>query len=161
MASIEAFTAKLMSLCIDCPQLPPNFNSGISRRRCSLNPWPPIKAPSRPLTLANTPHYLSPHSLSFHSYFSLAFSLFSPTLPTKPSMRTRAKNASSHPVASIMTPAQLAAVGIPQPKCPPKKPSKDQQIAALEEDLCMARELLQMVATSHPLYIVTMALLPT
>lgn len=148
MASIEAFTAKSMSPCIDCPRPPPNFNPGISKRRCSLNPWPLIKAPCGPLTLANTPRYLSPHLLSFHSSFSLTFSLFSPTPPTKPSMRTRAKNASSHPAASVMTPAQLAAAGIPQPKRPQKKPSKDQRIAALEEDLRMARELLQTVIAS-------------
>ena len=45
-----------------------------------------------------------------------------------------------------MTPAQLAAAGIPVPQSKnPKKPTKDQRIAALEEDLHITRELLQTV----------------
>ena len=108
----------------------------------SLVPWPSIKTPSGPSTVVNIPHYLS---LSSASLFALFF------LPTQPPMKTRAKNASKHPAAPDMTPAQLAAAGIPQPKRPQKKPTKDQRIATLEEDLRMARELLQMVSEFHPL----------
>ena len=61
-------------------------------------------------------------------------------------MKTHAQNATKHPAAPVMTLAQLTAAGIPQPKCPQKKLTKDQCIAALEEDLCMTRELLQMVS---------------
>ena len=111
--------------------------------RChSLVLWPAIKTLSGPSTFANSPHYLS---LSSASLLTLFF------LPTQPPMKTHAKNASKHPAAPDMTPAQLAAAGIPQPKHPQRKPTKDQRIAALEEDLRMARELLQMVSRSHPL----------
>ena len=82
-----------------------------------------------------------PHS---HSFIALTLSsLFS----TRPSMKTREKNKSKHPAASVMTPAQLAAAGIsqPQPARPRKKLTKDQWIAALEEDLCVTRELLETV----------------
>ena len=61
-------------------------------------------------------------------------------------MKTRARNAAKHPAAPVMTLAQLTAASIPQPKRPQKKLTKDQRIAALEEDLCMTRELRQMVS---------------
>jgi hypothetical protein len=62
-------------------------------------------------------------------------------------MKTRAGNKEKRPAASVMTPAQLAAAGIsdPRPKKPQKKPTKDQRIAALEENLRITRELLQTV----------------
>ena len=62
-------------------------------------------------------------------------------------MKTRTKNKSKHPAAPIMTPGQLAAAGIPQPQKRKRQPTKDQRIAALEEDLRATRELLQMVRT--------------
>ena len=63
-------------------------------------------------------------------------------------MKTRQKNKSKHPAAPIMTPGQLAAAGIPQPlKQPRWQPTKDQCIAALEEDLRLTRELLHVVLT--------------
>ena len=62
-------------------------------------------------------------------------------------MKTCEKNKSKHPAASVMTPAQLVAAGIsqPRPARPRKKLTKDQQIAALEEDLRVTRELLETV----------------
>jgi hypothetical protein len=62
-------------------------------------------------------------------------------------MNTRAKNKLAHPAACVMTPAQLSAAGISQPqqKRPRKKQTKDQQIAALQEDLRATQELLQTV----------------
>lgn len=67
-------------------------------------------------------------------------------------MVTRAKNKTTHPAACVMSPAQLAAAGIPAPplKRSQKKPTKDERIAALEEDLRATRELLlQTVFTSR------------
>ena len=96
------------------------------------------------LVIANVPLYLSLYSLSplLHSH-----SLSYPYLPPMP--KTRAKNKSTHPAAPVMTPAQLAAAGISQPsKKPRKKQTKDQIIAALEEDLRATRELLQTVFRS-------------
>ena len=61
-------------------------------------------------------------------------------------MKTHARNTTKHPTAPVMTLAQLTAAGIPQLKHPQKKLTKDQRITALEEDLCMTRELLQMVS---------------
>ena len=63
-------------------------------------------------------------------------------------MKTRPKNKSKHPAAPIMTPGQLAAAGIPQPPKQKRQPTKDQRIAALEEDLRATRELLRMVCAS-------------
>ena len=64
-------------------------------------------------------------------------------------MKTRLKNQSAHPAAPVMTPAQLKAAGIakPQTKQSQKKPTKDQQIAALKEDIRAMHDLLQVVCT--------------
>jgi len=56
-------------------------------------------------------------------------------------MKTHAKNQSWHPVAPIMTTAQLAAAGLSQPK-KPKKQTKANHIATLKEDLHATQELL-------------------
>ena len=91
--------------------------------------------------ITNIPLYLSPFSLT---------PLLRPPLLSYPhflSMNTRAKNKSKHPAAPVMTPAQLAAAGISQPqKRPARKQTKAQQIAALEEDLRVTQELLQVVS---------------
>jgi len=86
------------------------------------------------------PIYHCPHSFL---YLTRPFI----TILTHSPMNTRAKNKSAHPAAPIMTPAQLSAAGISQPKRPRKKQTKDQQIAALKEDLRATQELLQTVPT--------------
>ena len=50
---------------------------------------------------------------------------------------TRPKNKSSHPGAPDMTPSQRTLAGIAPPK--KKQPSKDQQIAALKDELHAAQ----------------------
>jgi len=67
-------------------------------------------------------------------------------------MKTRTKNQTAHPAVPVMTPAQLSAAGISQsqPKRP-KKQTKDQQIAALKEDLHAAQKMLQVVVAPLPL----------
>ena len=71
------------------------------------------------------------------------------TTCARPHMNTRAKNKTAHPAVPITTPARLLATGITksQSKRPRKKQTKDQQIAALREDLRMAQELLQVIPT--------------
>ena len=99
---------------------------------------PHISTPKGSLATTNILHYLSPSSLPHFTR------IFSPLL-TCTLMKTRAKNKSAHPAAPVMTPAQLAAAGISQPKRSRRQPTKDQRIAALEEDLRATRELLQVV----------------
>jgi hypothetical protein len=109
-----------------------------------------INTPNDSLAIANVLHYLSQ---SPHSHFTCIFSpRFILTLALSPRftlalplMNLRAKNKSAHPAASVMTPAQLTAAGIPQKKHPRRGPTKDQRIAALEEKLRATQELLQMV----------------
>jgi len=102
-----------------------------------------INTPNGSLALTNILYYLSLSSL-------LYFTCISPPSTCSP-MNTRAKNKSKHPAAPVMTPAQLAAAGISQQKRSKKKPTKDQHIAALEEDLRATRELLRMVILLLPL----------
>jgi len=103
----------------------------------------PYKYPGCTPVIASVPCYLSPFPLAPSSHLLFL------SYPHLLSMKTCAKNKSKHPAAPVMTPAQLAAAGISQPqKCPRRKQTKDQQIAALEEDLRTTRELLQAVSTS-------------
>ncbi|KAF9791047.1 hypothetical protein BJ322DRAFT_1104702 [Thelephora terrestris] len=55
---------------------------------------------------------------------------------------TRTKNKSKHPAAPVMTPRQLVSAGISKPR-PRKQPTKDQRIAALEDELRAMQEQLQ------------------
>jgi len=58
-------------------------------------------------------------------------------------MNTRKKNKSAHPGVPDMTRSQLASTGLSR-RChqPAKKKTKDQQIAALQEELRITREYL-------------------
>ena len=100
---------------------------------------PHINPPDKPVHRRQHPLYLSPSHLSFTCLSHL------PVL-AHPPMNTRTKNKSKHPAAPTMTPGQLAAAGISkrQPKRY-KKQTKDQCIAALEEDLRATQELLRTV----------------
>ena len=95
--------------------------------------------------------------ISTHSFTTFAGSLsscsFLPTHPHSLLMKTRTKSKSKHPAAPIMTPGQLAAAGIPQPQKRKRQPTKDQRIAALEEDLRATRELLRMVCVPFSFFI--------
>jgi hypothetical protein len=97
-------------------------------------------------------HHLSLFLLTFptiyHQLSLLSFTFPFPSLLAPSEMTTRRKNKLAHPAACVMTPAQLTAAGIPQPKRKQKRPTKDQRIAALEEDLRATRELLQTVRVS-------------
>lgn len=108
---------------------------------------PPINTLNGPLAIASILRCLSP-LLTPSSHFDFLFYRCPPLMP-----KTRAKNRLKHPAAPIMTRAQLTAAGIPTPPLnkPQKKQTKDQRIAALEEDLRITRELLQTVSTSSPL----------
>ena len=137
--------------------------------RLGRTPWPPQshtrqsptmfteRAPaySHPIATVAPISHKYPQWLTHcgqHSFLFIAvahsFILLSPSLSLSylPFMQTRAKNKSKHPPKSVMTPTQLAAAGVfvPRPK-PIRKPTKDQLIAALEEDLRVTRELLQTV----------------
>ena len=107
---------------------------------------PHINASSRPLTITSIPDCSLPFLIPF--FYSNVLSHFYLS-----SMKTCAGNQGKHPAVAVMTPTQLAAAGIPAPLPKKKKLSKDQRIAALEEDLRVTRELLQMVRTfsSSPL----------
>ena len=64
-------------------------------------------------------------------------------------MNTRAKNKSKHPGIPDMTPAQLASAGLSStPAACSRKPTKDQQIAALKDELRTIRELISNVSRS-------------
>ena len=106
---------------------------------------PHINTSSGPLAIASIPRHSSPLLTPFFYSNFLFLSHFYPS-----SMKTRTSNQGKHPAASVMTPTQLAAAGIPAPLPKKKKPTKDQRIAALEEDLRVTRELLQMVSTFFP-----------
>ena len=82
-------------------------------------------------------------------------------------MKTRQKNGSTHPGKPDMTPSQLRSAGLSRTtnvRNPPttskklsttsKKPTKDQQIAALENELRAIRELISSVCHDppHPVY---------
>ena len=75
-------------------------------------------------------------------------------------MNTRKKNRSAHPGIPDMTPSQLRSAGVshtPKPRRPStRKPTKDQQIAALQDELRAAQELIQNV--SHYLVFCTLRL---
>ena len=92
----------------------------------------------------NTHQFLSellqyrPLSLSIHLLLSAVLSM--------PSVTTRQKNKTSHPGAPDMTPSQLASAGIACTKNSKKAPSKDQQIAALKEELRAAQEAISNVS---------------
>ena len=79
----------------------------------------------------------------------------SATSSATPPMNTRPKNKSKHPGFPDMTPSQRSSAGLSRtsqvhrssPKKPSaRKPTKDQQIAALESQLRTARELLTNVS---------------
>ena len=78
------------------------------------------------------------------------------------SMNTRKKNKSAHPGIPDMSALQLASAGlshIQNARRPPsKKPTKDQQIAALKDELRIAREVISnvMCSTLHYLYFVAL-----
>ena len=97
------------------------------------------------LIVPNAPLYLLDLSSSLTT-LALLRSLFHP-YPYSVPMKTRTKNKTKHPAAPVMTPGQLAAAGLPQPQKQPRRQTKDQRIAALEEDLRATRELLEMVFT--------------
>jgi hypothetical protein len=61
------------------------------------------------------------------------------SLSATPFMNTRRKNKSAHPGKPVMTPSQLSSAGLPVPRRP-KKLTKDQQIAALKDELRAAQE---------------------
>jgi len=99
------------------------------------------------------PYLLTHHSSSsppiYHHTRTLVYYVYlSVTILSHSSMKTRAKNQSAHPAVPIMTSAQLSAAGISKsrPKRP-KKQTKNQQIAALQEDLRAAQEMLQVATT--------------
>ena len=90
--------------------------------------------------------------------------LLSATLSTS-SMNTRQKNQSSHPGIPDMTPSQLASAGLSHVrnsrrtsnKKSNKKPTKDQQIAELKDQLRAAQDLISNVShfAPHP-YLITL-----
>jgi hypothetical protein len=105
-----------------------------------------INTPNGPLEISNIlHHYLSP---------SLTPSLNSHPLSHSHllGMKTCAKNKSKHPAAIVMTPAQLeaASISVPQQKKPPKKQTKDQRIAYLEEGARMQEAMIRTVSESSP-----------
>ena len=73
------------------------------------------------------------------------------------SMNTRRKNKSAHPGIPDMTPSQLLLAGLSRTvntrRLPGKKPTKDQQIAALKEELRAAQELMSSVSPPTSVYI--------
>lgn len=74
-------------------------------------------------------------------------------IPSMSSMKTRAKNRSAHPGIPDMTPSQLASAGLPNPRrASKKKLTKDQQIAALKDELRVAQELAVSSVTSFVLF---------
>ena len=80
------------------------------------------------------PTFPSIYPYSSHAPFTRIFALSCPL------MKARQANKSKHPATPIMSPAQLAAAGISQPKTKkPRKQTKDQRLATLEEDLCATR----------------------
>lgn len=93
------------------------------------------------------PHHLPTFPYIYRHLQSLFSWIHSPTTTlTHSSMNTHPKNKSAHPARPIMTPAQLSAAGIPLPKSKrPKKQTKDQQIAALREDLRLVQEMARTV----------------
>ena len=84
-----------------------------------------------------SPHVVSTFSLIYHSHTSQAAPFIVPP------MNTRKKNKSAHPGVPDMTRSQLASTGLSR-RChqPAKKKTKDQQIAALQEELRITREYL-------------------
>ena len=105
--------------------------------------------------LCDNVHRNGPHSpvLAAHKYspgiFLFAqycFLLIALTLSVALLMNTRNKNKSAHPGIPDMTPSQLASANLsrgPNTRRPPnmKKPTKDQQIAALKDELRAAQKL--------------------
>lgn len=88
-------------------------------------------------------------SLPQHS-FHLLFNTFSLSVtPSTPSMNTCRKNKSAHPGIPDMTPSQLASAGLSRARNAGrpsnKKPTKDQQIATLRNELRAAQELISSV----------------
>ena len=64
-------------------------------------------------------------------------------------MNTRKKNKTTHPGIPDMTPSQFTSAGLPPPKTArrsSKKLTKDQQIAALKDQLCTTQELVLSVS---------------
>jgi hypothetical protein len=61
------------------------------------------------------------------------------SLSATPFMNTRRKNKLAHPGRPDMTPSQLSSAGLPVRRRP-KKLTKDQQIAALKDELRAAQE---------------------
>lgn len=86
-------------------------------------------------------------SVSPHHRFLFIIILLSATR----SMKTRQKNKSTNPGAPDMTPSQLRSAGLSHttnarpPSTTSKKPTKDQQIAALKNELRAAQELISSV----------------
>ena len=82
------------------------------------------------------------HLLFIAPQLSATLSLFS--------MNTRKKNRSAHPGIPDMTRSQLSAAGLSRtsktPSTSSKKPTKDQQIAALKDELRAIRELVSIVS---------------
>ena len=71
-------------------------------------------------------------------------------------MNTRKKNKSRHPGIPDMTPSQLASAGLSRVqntrRASAKKPTKDQQIATLQDELRAVRELISNVSHFAPHY---------
>lgn len=75
------------------------------------------------------------------------------------SMNTRKKNKSKHPGVPDMTPSQLLSAGLSSTLATRrKKPTKDQQIAALKDELRAVRELISNVSNSFYLIYITLHL---
>ena len=69
-------------------------------------------------------------------------------------MTTRSKNKSTHPGLPDMTPSQLSSAGLSRTPAPRrKKATKDQQIAALQDELRSIQELLSKVPSFYLIYI--------
>jgi hypothetical protein len=94
-----------------------------------------------------------PFKLLSHSPQSRPISIHIPlsSALSMPPMNTHLKNKSTNPGAPDMTPAQRAAAGLPPLK--KKAQTKDQQIAALRDELRVAQEMILNVSYSPLCYL--------
>lgn len=67
-------------------------------------------------------------------------------------MNTRKKNKSAHPGIPDMTPSQLASAGLNMSRSSNKKPTKNQEISALKDELRAVRELVSSMVCLTPHY---------
>lgn len=74
-------------------------------------------------------------------------------IPSMSSMNTRKKNQSAHPGIPDMTPSQRASAGLTKNTTRKKKPTPTQRIAALEEELQAAQDIISRVMNSTFLYL--------